>query len=1423
MVVGQNKVTLKEWLGRDNRSLDDKLQAAIAITEMVYSLHIQQEIIGTLSPDNIIVEADATVVRIAEVGQRNDAYRAPEQTGRIQSVPDRRSDLYTLGVIFYEMFTGLLPFQRQGDEDWSYVHLAVNPLHISKISPGLSTVLASVVMKLLYKNTNERFQFSYGLLYDLRQCVGRTSEVSKEHIMVIGEMDALRQFRHPKQFCSMNKELDKLEQALQQVESRETVAIVLIGEQGTGKTLLVSQFSSMAKGKGVLCIEGSCYAESQKDAYYCLRQVFSQWFEMLWTEEEATIAAAKGKLQQLMGSDLSLLTSWLPVAQYLWPESVVTYSQSQDQLLLRLERWLPDILYCMTDISGQLVVIFDNVQWVDDKTRAFLSNVVDHIKHGGLLLLMLGRLEIIENNIHNSTTVIRLNALHFDEVRRWISLLLHEDTARIRMLAKSAYALTGGNGGALRLLLDQWYSEQKLSYNEERHEWMWDVELLGLRESDQAAQSRLWEEGSKRLTEAERHIVSIAAIIGQDFELSTVADVCQLSKDQVFDMLNAVEREGWICVVEQDEKIINYLFLDEHVRRALYEEQTNDVASWHLKIGRSLQRHAIHRTEDQQAPSYMDHLILGSSEMLDHERYQLVLDNVELGKKYYEGYQYAEAKRYFDFVVSQFQDLDADNEPFLYQTWLYLAVCEHLCGDIAGSKRRYEVLANYVDRLDPIDRARFYRYQINYFTFINDELAVEYGKTALEVFGWNMPEKSSKLSLVKEILLTQKELSRVHSRRKTFVHNEDPEYIELCQTILVIMFPLLKTDPALILILFAKFIRYGLKRGINGSLLCIIGGYEMIIQRTIPKLVDLMPTRALYTLQISSYVSLPVQEYRVTYVVALYKQLDHYDETASYLQKAMRRSMRHGDSVFTSLALTTFIVTYNGKLQLLEDQLDVMESDQRYVIDLKMASFIQLVKQYCQSMQDVDVLSQFIKIPEGEDPAVNDNYMCIAKLEAAYLAGYYHEALFWAQEGRKQEFNEDWIRNRKLRVYEALAYAASYAQATYSEKADIVKLLKKRIHRMRKWNGYYGTGSAMHVLIQAESLKVTGKLKEAHAKFEAAVLQAKSEKHGLVEGITCERLAVYYEETGSEAGSTVSLLDACTAYSDWGISAKVDMLKDNHPHLWWYLPKQKTGNNGSNEQQAFDHVEKNPTNSNWDQDKEEHWLQEITDWSVRYDRDILEQFLQITLRQVGGGRGYILRYANNKLHVEACSDRNQSNTEQADYAVSVVRKVQVSQSPILINSSYLLHATNDTYIEGNGLSSIMAIPIQLPSEQEPLILYIENRNLSSAFDEKSLNVVALMITRLVYLILLQNKGIGKSDEELKSSSVEIETLLEPLSHRELEVLITIAEGMSNKEIAASLNISETTVKKHTSNIYGKLQVKRRGQAIAKARQLHLIS
>jgi len=340
MIIKQVEISLKEWLTKNSyASLKELLQIAIAITETVNDLHRQQEVLGTLSPANFIIGADINIIRLAEVGENKEAYRAPEQTGRINVAPDHRSDLYTLGVIFYEMLTGELPFYRQDKEDWGYVHLAVVPRPITTRREDVSSELSAIVMKLLRKTPNERYQSAYGLIYDLKQYINH----SANRASVIAEpelIDDIRRFTHPLEWYGAG--LDTLKSTIETTVAGKHSTILVMGEAGTGKTKLISEWKRILQEKEISMLEVSCDNQQNDKKFYVIKQAMAGWLQQLWLEEPNVITMAKKRIQQLLGDELSVFAGWLPEMQIMMNYPMDAYSD-QEISYSKLNQYLPAI------------------------------------------------------------------------------------------------------------------------------------------------------------------------------------------------------------------------------------------------------------------------------------------------------------------------------------------------------------------------------------------------------------------------------------------------------------------------------------------------------------------------------------------------------------------------------------------------------------------------------------------------------------------------------------------------------------------------------------------------------------------------------------------------------------------------------------------------------------------------------------------------------------------------------------------------------------------------------------------------------------------------------------------------------------------------------------------------------------------------
>jgi len=239
---------------------------------------------------------------------------------------------------------------------------------------------------------------------------------------------------------------------------------------------------------------------------------------------------------------------------------------------------------------------------------------------------------------------------------------------------------------------------------------------------------------------------------------------------------------------------------------------------------------------------------------------------------------------------------------------------------------------------------------------------------------------------------------------------------------------------------------------------------------------------------------------------------------------------------------------------------------------------------------------------------------------------------------------------------------------------------------------------------------------------------------------------------------------------------------------------------------------------------EEELVNQLVNWSVQpNDHSLLEQFIATTIRQVGADRGYIIRNRGESFLIEAQIGKVVGEDRIGSYPEYILRHVARTGEPVILDHATQSYYVKDPYIQHTAPCSIICMPILLPGSELTYLLYLENSQVTGVFTERSLSVLELMITRVAYLYLLKDSQMNlHKDIQIAPLFKYTEQMMEPLTNREVEVLRALMEGLSNKEIAEGLGITEATVKTHVFNIYGKLGVKRRGQAIIRAKELQIV-
>ncbi|MGG3280477.1 AAA family ATPase [Paenibacillus solani] len=1462
MIISSGR-KLKDFITNHPIALADLIELSIILSEMVLREHQQSALIGGLSPFNVIIQWEEKKAYIMEIGEGHPAYKSPEQSGRINRVPDERSDLYALGVIIYELMTGQLPFLPESGEDWSTVHIRKTPRLLSDNRPEEEGPLQAILMKLLSKSPEDRYQTVYGLLDDLKRYQEMLNNGRLLVPFELGRLDKIRSLGVPDAWYGRSEAVERMEAGLEQAVQGKNALLWVTGQKGVGKTVLVRRLQSNVVRQGGRFVEGEAETGQQSTSYEPILQAMRQWVHQLWSEPTDVISELKMKLQAKYGQEAQEIVSFLPEAKPLFEDEVGISSALNDKRGQdRCGEYLPDLVRCMAECKPPLVLFVDNLEWADSGTHAVIRSLVLEREVPGLFLIGACRTEeggvsslsepsdpnqapaaswLAERWCMNPEEHISLQPLHNEDVSQYVSDALHEESARIRLLARSVYDQTGGNPRAIRLLLEHWQQEKRLGFDEIRRQWTWDPEVtrqLGALE----ANIRAMEASFNRLPDDKKELLVMAAAVGPVFRPSILAEACDILPDVVIHSLQEAEMEGLIYHEDHGEQGDGqdrfYLFMDESIHQMVYAFDSVRNAQRHHKIGQLLQRRSPEWSEHLILKA-IDHLNLASSVLTEHEVRQLAEHNLQAGKKALAEGRYAKGKEYAENGLRLSAELETGE---LYvQLQLVLAWTEHMVGHPEQARVRLVELNKNSGWMSRADRLSIWEPLIQLQAFVDNETAIQYGKEALAAYGWEIREKSSLLSIAKEVFRTELLLYRKRDMRYRLSDPLDGEYAELCILLMKLFFPLLMHDTGALVDLYARFIRFGLQKGVNESLAVIISGYELIVQRVLPSYRQALPKAGPMFMHYADPSKFKNQ-HLVTYVGGMSKQLDKPSEASVMLYKSMRQGLEAGDRDFANLAMITCVVTHNGDLYALKELLHYFEDNIRQSANGTTMEIVQIAGSYLEALQDGSLTESFVAISQASssadvEPHEEDNYSCGCRLEVAYLSGNYREALYWAKQGRTNELPLDRTRIRKQRFYESLTLAAVFFEKGEEERKQIRRAFHHQLRKMKSWRGFLGHTSSAYLLMKAEGERIAGHPLSAVSGYMAAIRKAKTEEYTLMEGIACERLAACYrEDLISRTGAKIALMDASAAYAEWGITFKVTQNRSQHAELLYPVPTQQ-------KRQALEReIESDLTRIDLPRDNAQaEGIEAVSESEYELLRQLVDgpgkpkqaswttSLLEASLQQSGADQALLLSHQEGGFTIEAKGwDIPEKEAASGMYAESVLRHTAMTGKPLVLDDAIGRFWIKDSYIQARQPRSILCMPIAVPGERISYLLYLENRQLPGVFTERDVKVLELAAARIIYVKLLEDEvgaaKIAGAEKAVPSfvSTVDPHELPDPLTEREHEILMAITEGLSNREIADRLGIAETTVKTHASRIISKLGVKRRGQAVVRARELGLI-
>src|SRR4051795_6941430 len=590
------------------------LAIAIGAATALGKLHQRGLIHKDIKPANIVVDCADGHVRLTGFGiasrlsrERQGpeppeiiagrlAYMPPEQTGRMNRSVDARSDLYALGVTLYQLVTGGLPFTATDPMALVHCHIARQAVPPAEQTPGVPAAVSAIVMKLLAKTQDDRYQTAAGVDADLRRCLTSYQLAGSIEPFALGARDIPDVLRVSEQLYGREQSIAALLAAFERVATDGISELMLVsGYSGVGKSSVVNELQkALSLSRGIFAV-GKCDQLTRDIPYATLSQALQTLVQMVLRSNEVELARWRDSIRQAVEPNGRLLASLIPELELVVgtqppvPDLPPQDSRNRFQMVFRA------FLDVFAQAEHPLVLFLDDLQWIDPATLALIQDLDGRRNTRHLLLIGAYRdnevgpshpLVIALDALRGAgtrVTEIVLPALELSDVCRLIASAVHSDEEHVRPLADLVAEKTGGNPFFTIQFVTELAAESLLSFDTRTGTWHWNVERIRTkRYTDNIAQ--LMVAKLQRLPVAAQEALKELACVGNIVDVATLAVVRESSAEEIHSVFRDSAQLGLVIRLEGA-----YRFAHDRVQEAAYALIPPALRpKMHLRIGRQL-------------------------------------------------------------------------------------------------------------------------------------------------------------------------------------------------------------------------------------------------------------------------------------------------------------------------------------------------------------------------------------------------------------------------------------------------------------------------------------------------------------------------------------------------------------------------------------------------------------------------------------------------------------------------------------------------------------------------------------------------------------------------------------------------------------------------------------------------------------------
>jgi PAS domain S-box-containing protein len=1358
------------------------LPTAIGAAAALGKVHQRGLIHKDIKPSNIVVGCGDEHVRLTGFGiasrlprerQAPEApeiiagtlpYMAPEQTGRMNRSIDARSDLYALGVTLYQMLTGALPFTASDPMEWVHCHIARQPVPPKERVDTVPAPVSAIIMKLLAKTPEERYQTAGGVERDLRHCLTEWKARGRIDDFPLGRQDTSNRLLIPERLYGRQTEIGTLIAAFDRVAAGGTVELVLVsGYSGIGKSSVVNELHRVLVPPHGLFASGKFDQYKRDIPYATVAQAFQGLVRQILSKNEAELTRWRETLREALGPNGQLMTTLIPELAHIIGEQPPVPELPQQDAQRRFHLAFRRFINVFARPAHPLALFLDDLQWLDAATLDLMENLLTQpdVRH----LLLIGAYR--DNEVGPAHPLIRklqdmrqagavlndivLAFLTREDLKQLIADSLHCEPEHAGPLAALVHDKTSGNPFFAIQFLSALCDEGLLTFDHVEGRWSWDLHRIHAKGYTENVVDLMVRKLSRLAPETQNALKQLACL-GNSAAFTMLHAVYQDAAEQMHTHLAEAVAAGFVLPMQD-----SYHFLHDRVHEAAYSLIPHELrAESHLRIGMLL---ATHTPQDKLGEGIFEivnqlnhgaHLITSNA-----ERVRIAELNLLAGRRAKVSTAYASALKYLHAGLDLLTDESwKDNYDLIFSLQVLLAECELLTTAMDAAETRLSMLAERAGSVHDVALVTRLRLTL-YTTLDRSDRAVEVFLEYLRGRGTDWSPRPTEEEILREYdrvwsLLGKRKIEELVDLPLM----TNPDVLDVLDVFTEIVTPALFLDSRFLALVICRMVSLSLEHGnTDGSCYAYVwlgmlagshfGNYPAGFR--FGKLgCDLAEKRGLRRYQARTYMSF------ATLIIPWAKHV----ETARELhRRCFDGAYEIGDLTYAAYSCNVLYTTSLATGVPLAEVQREAETGLDFATNIRFVLVIDCITAQLGLIRTLrgltatfgtfndeqfDELRFECHLASNPVLALPECWYWIRKLQARFFAGDYiaaieassnAERLLWASPA--------FFETAEYHFYGALSRAAGYDSATDDLRQQHFEALAAHQRQHEIWAQHcpenFETRAA---LIGAEIARIEGRVLDAERLYEQAIRSAHSNGFINNEGIAYEVAARFYAARGFQTFADAYLLEARHCYERWGADGKVSQLDQLYPHLKkkWLNSTPTSTILAPAELLDLTTVIK---------------VSQAISGEMVLER-LIESLMRTAVEQAGAERGLFILSQGGEQHVAAEATTNSSEINlrlcnepvaAAVLPLSVLHYVlRTGESVILADAAAQPPFADDEYIRQRQARSVLCLPL-LNQAKVIGVLYLENNLAPRVFAPARIAVLKLLASQAA--ISLENTRLYK--------------------------------------------------------------------------------